>query len=164
MFFPFFSEKSSTHKEYGMNQIETTRALLSAIEAEDWAKAASYLTEDFTFSGAVPQPISGEQWLGIHRALQVALSNFSFNFQAGAEKGQQIFGKVQLTGKHTGELRLPIPGIPIIPATGKQVSLPAEPVVVTFRNGKIANYQVEQVNGGGVPGILRQLGGISAGH
>lgn len=147
-----------------MNQTEMVQALLSAIETKDWTGAASYLTEDFTYSGAVPQPISGEQWLGIQRAFLAAFSNLSWNYQAGAEAGQQVFGKVQLTGKHTGELRLPIPGIAVIPATGKQVSLPAETITVSFRTGKVANVHAEIVEGGGLPALLQQLGTIPAGH
>lgn len=141
-----------------MNQTETVAALLSAVEREEWAEAASYLTSDFTFSGAVPQPISGEEWLGIHKAFAAAYSNFRVNYQPGAESGQQVHCTVQLTGKHTRDLRLPIPGMPVIPATGKQVSLPREPVTYTFRDGKVADQHVEQVDGGGLPGMLQQLG------
>jgi hypothetical protein len=141
-----------------MNHSETAKALLSAIEKEEWAQAASYLTSDFTLSGPVPEPISGEAWLGLHKAFAAGLSHFSFNYQPGAETGQQVHGKVQLTANHTGELRLPMPGIPAIPATGKHVSLPAEAVTFTFHNGKVANLQVEQVAGGGLPGMLKQLG------
>ena len=141
-----------------MNQTETVAALLSAIEREEWAQAASYLTSDFTFSGAVPQPISGEEWLGIHKAFAAAYSNFSFNYQPDAETGQQVHCTVQLTGKHTRDLQLPVPGIPVIPPTGKQVSLPREPLTFTFRNGKVADLHVTPVEGGGLPGMLQQLG------
>ena len=141
-----------------MNQTETVEALLGAIEREEWAEAASYLTSDFTFSGAVPQPMSGQEWLGIHQAFAAALSNFSFNYQPGAEAGQQVQITVQLGGKNTGDLRLPVPGIPVIPATGKQVSLPREPLTFTFRDGKVADLHVEQIDGGGLPGMLQQLG------
>ena len=95
-----------------MNQTETVQALLDAIEREEWAKAASYLTGDFTFSGAVLQPISGEEWLGIHKAFAAAYDNFRINYQAGVETGQQVHCTVQLTGKNTRDLRVPMPGIP----------------------------------------------------
>lgn len=141
-----------------MNKSETVKAVVNAIEAQDWARAASYLTADYTFSGAVPQPISGEQWLGIHRALSAALANFRFNLSNLKEEGSHVTGTVQITGTHTGELRLPIPGIPAIPATGKQVNNAEEPITVTFRDDKIADWHVEQVPQGGLPGILSQLG------
>lgn len=141
-----------------MNQIETTQVLLTAIEREAWTEAASYLTNDCTFSGAVPQPISGEEWLGIHKAFAAALSNFSFHYQLSGEKGQQVYGRVQLTGKHTDDMRLPVPGLPVIPATGTEVSLPMEAIVLSFREGKVADVHIEKVQGGGLIGMLQQLG------
>jgi hypothetical protein len=141
-----------------MSKVETVTALLQAIEAEQWSKAASYLTEDFTFSGAVPQPITGEQWLGVHRAMAAAFSNFSFNFRDAREENGKVLGTVQLVADHTSELRLPIPGIPAIPATGKHISLPAEPVVISFRDEKLVNYEVKSVPDSGVPSILKQIG------
>jgi hypothetical protein len=147
-----------------MGKVDTVKALVDAIEAQEWSKATSYLTEDFTFSGAVPQPISGEQWMGVHRALAAAFSDFDLHFQEAREESGKVFGKVQLSGDHTGELRLPIPGIPVVPATGKHFSLPAEPVIVSFRDEKIANYAVEFVPDSGIPGILQQIGAASEAH
>ena len=40
-----------------MSASETLQTVISAIEANDFARARSYLTDDFTFGGAVPQPI-----------------------------------------------------------------------------------------------------------
>jgi hypothetical protein len=45
-----------------------------------------------------------------------------------------------------------------VPATGKKVSLPAEASTFTIKNGKIARLDVAPTPGGGVPGILSQLG------
>jgi hypothetical protein len=145
-----------------MGKVETVEAVVTAIEAHEWSKAASYLTEDFTFSGAVPQPISGEQWMGVHRALAAAFSHFNLNFQEAREESGKVVGKVQLTGDHTGELRMPIPGFPVVPATGKHISLPAEPVIVSFRGEKIANYEVAPAPDSGLPGILQQIGAAPA--
>jgi SnoaL-like polyketide cyclase len=147
-----------------MGKVDTVNAVVDAIEAQEWSKATSYLTEDFTFSGAVPQPISGEQWMGVHRALAAAFSDFNLHFQRAHEESGKVFGEVQLTGDHTGELRLPIPGIPVVPATGKHISLPAEPVIISFRGEKISNYEVEPVPESGIPGILQQIGAASSAH
>ena len=64
----------------------------------------------------------------------------------------------QITGTQTGELNLPLPGVPKIPASGKHVSLPKEKNTVTVKNGKISRFEAEVVPGGGVMGILAQLG------
>lgn len=147
-----------------MNKVETVTALLTAIETQEWSKAVSYLTEDFTFSGATPQPINAEQWMGVHRAMAAAFSNFRFNFQHAREEGGKVLGSVQLVADHTSELRLPIPGIPAIPATGKHISLPADPVVISFRGEKLSNYDVTSEPASGIPGILQQIGAAPAAH
>lgn len=147
-----------------MGRVETAKAVVTAIEAQEWSKATSYLTEDFTFSGAVPQPISAEQWMGVHRALAAAFSHFNLHFQEAREESGKVVGTVQLTGDHTGELRLPIPGISVVPATGKQISLPAERVTISFRGEQIVNYEVESSPESGIPGILQQIGAASAAH
>lgn len=147
-----------------MNQRDTVQALMNAIEQEEWAQAASYLTDDFVFSGAVPQPIGSAEWLGIHKAFAAAYSDFRLNYQFGAEEGERVHCTVQLSGKQTSELRIPMPGVPVVPATGKTVSLPREAITVTFRAGKIADFHVDPVEGGGLPGMLKQLGAVPAGH
>lgn len=147
-----------------MSKVETVKTVIGAIEAQEWSKATSYLTEDFIFGGAAAQPLSGEQWLGVHRAFAAAFSNFSFNLQDVREEGGKVLGKVHLTGNHTGELRLPVPGIPAVPPTGRHISLPTEPVIISFRDEKLSNFEVESGADGGLPGILKQVGVTPAAH
>ena len=45
-----------------------------------------------------------------------------------------------------------------MPPTGKHVQLPYEPLTVTVINGKATRIGAEHVEGGGVPGVLAQLG------
>ena len=42
-----------------MNALETTKKLFNLIEAKDRAGALELLSDDFLFSGPVPEPISG---------------------------------------------------------------------------------------------------------
>jgi hypothetical protein len=112
-----------------MNKIDTVKAFSEALDARDFNKAASYLADDFVFAGPVPQPI-----------------------------GKQAFIAVQITGTHTRGLVLPMPGIPPIPATGKSVSLPEEHITFTFKGDKITSLTSDNVPGGGVAGVLAQIG------
>lgn len=144
-----------------MNAVETVRAMLAAIEAQDWDTARGYLTDDFTFGGAVPQPISAEAWLGVHRALGAAMPDFSFNVSGLREEQGVVNGTVQLTGTQTRELSLPIPGTPVIAPTGRRLSSPAENFTCAFRGDKLSSYTVQPVAHGGVHGILEQLGAPS---
>ena len=48
-----------------MNELEISKKLLGYIEANDRTSAQKLLAEDFTFSGPVPEPISGPRWLAM---------------------------------------------------------------------------------------------------
>ena len=141
-----------------MNAQELTQQLIGRIEANDFEGALALLTDDFTFSGAVPQPISGQEWVGVHRALGAAMPDFRFNYVATGGDNTTAEGTVSLTGTQTNELALPIPGIPRVPATGKRIANPKERVWVSVRGDKIYNFRVESVPNGGLMGILAQLG------
>jgi SnoaL-like domain len=141
-----------------MNAQELMQQVVKRIEAQDFDGALALLTDDFTFSGAVPQPISGKEWMGVHRALAAAMPDLRFNYLAAGGQNDTAEGTVSLAGTHTGELVLPIPGIPRVPATGKKIVWPKEPVRATTRADKLSNWRVESVPGGGIPGMLKQMG------
>jgi len=141
-----------------MNNADILLSLLNAIETNDFAKAASYLTDDFTFGGAVPQPLNGQQWLGLHRAFNQAFPDFTFNARIIGTEGEHVSAVVQLTGTQTGLLTFPPLGIIDFTPTGRRVQLPQEPFDATVRGNKVAALLVHQVPGGGLPGILTQLG------
>jgi predicted ester cyclase len=141
-----------------MTKTETVKAFSAALEARDFDKAASYLTDDFVFSGPVPQPIGKQEFIAVQSAFESAFQDWSFNSHDEVEQGDKVVAAVQITGTHTRELALPMPGMPPVPATNKRVSLPVEHITFTFRGDKIAALTSDNVPGGGVPGILRQIG------
>ncbi len=141
-----------------MNARGIAQKVFMKIEDQDWDGALALLTDDFTFSGAVPQPINGRQWIGVHRALAGAMPDLRFNFAGAGDDNGTARGTVALTGTHTGEFVAPIPGLPNVPPTGKRIALPKEPITVTERDGKLANLHVEPVPNGGLLGILKQMG------
>ncbi len=141
-----------------MNAQQITQKVLKAIEDQDWNAAQALLADEFTFTGAVPEPINGAAWIGVHRALAHAMPDFRFNYVATGGDDGLAEGVVQLSGTNTGELALPIPGLPRVPATGRKITNPRERVSVRARNGKLVNYEVEHVSDGGVAGILKQMG------
>ena len=141
-----------------MNAVETVQAVIGAIEANDFARARSLLADDFTFGGAVPQPIGPDAWLGIHKSFNAAMPDFSFNASNFRDENGVAACQVQITGTQTQTLTLPIPGAPPIPPTGKRVSLPAEPIRATTHGDKLASITVTEIPGGGLPGLLAQLG------
>src|SRR5207248_6764420 len=89
-------------------------------------------------------------------AFQRAFPDWKFNLHEAEEQGDIVTGAVQITGTHTQDLVLP--GMPPIPATHKKVSLPEEHLVFTFKGDRIASLASDNVPGGGVAGVLQQIG------
>lgn len=141
-----------------MTSSETVQALIAAIEANDFAKAATYVTPDFTFGGAVPQPLNAQAWLGFHQALNQACPDMRFNLRVVEDQGALVKATVQLSGTQTGTLNAPALGINNFAPTGKHFQLPQEPVDFDVHDGKVAAIRVAAVPGGGVAGLLGQLG------
>ncbi len=140
-----------------MNAGDIVRELYSTLEAQQFDKALSMLTDDFTFSGATPQPLNKQQWIGVIRAMKAAIPDWSFGYKGTKVDGDYVEGTVSITGTQTGTLTLPMPGMQPIPATGKKVAGPTEKVELTVLGAQVASLAVENVPGGGVPGIVAQL-------
>ena|SRR5689334_25301691 len=141
-----------------MDAEKLVRDTLAAMEAGDAAKAGSNMTDDFVFSGPVPQPIGKAEFLGLQGGLVKAIPDWKFNASNFKVQGNTVSGTVQITGTHTATLDTHIPGMPPIPATGKRIALPQEPFTFTLRNDKIALFEAAHVEGGGVMGLLAQIG------
>ena len=141
-----------------MSKVDIVQAFSDALEAKDFNKAASYLADDFVFVGPAPQPLGKQEFLAVQRACEEAFPDWSFNSHDEVEQGDRVVAAVQITGTHTRDLVLPIPGLPPIPATGKRVSLPEEHITFTFKGDTIASLTSDNVPGGGIPGLLAQIG------
>lgn len=141
-----------------MDAAEATRKLFELIESRETGAAAEYLSDDFTFAGPVPDPIDAAAWLGLHDRLNAAFPDFSFNLRDVQQVGNTAQGTLQLSGTHSSDLDLSAIDLPNVPATGKSFELPPESVTVTIEGEKITSVQAARVEGGGVMGILSQLG------
>jgi len=141
-----------------MSALEMANKLLQALEAKDTTTAAKLLSDDFTFSGPVPQPISGPEWLAMQQSLGIAFPDWSFHVADLREDGSKVRGTIQITGTHKGDLDLSGLGMPKVPATGKAVKLPRGEITLTVSNGKFTSLNSPAPDGGGVMGILSQIG------
>lgn len=101
---------------------------------------------------------SNELRQGIHRALAAVMPDLRFNSAPTTSNGSHTTGAVKITGAHTGEFDLPVPGIPRVPATGNAIANPTELVEVTVRDGRVTKWKVEHVPNGGLGGLLSQMG------
>lgn len=141
-----------------MDTRELAEAFMEAFQAGDFDTAASYLSDDFRFSGPVPQPISGPEWMGMSAAMKAAFPDLNYNFQVVSVKGNVVKTRTQLSGTHTGNLDLSGMGMGVIPASGVSFNNPVEEGEATIRGGQMTSLHIHSVAGGGLAGILAQIG------
>ena len=141
-----------------MSNTDVVKSVLAAFESGDAKKAESLLSDDMVFAGPMPQPVGKKEFIGLQSALVAAIPDWKFNGGDYKEQGDKVMLKAHISGTHTKPLTLPPMGIQSLPATGKHVQLPFEALTVTVKNGKATRIDAEHVEGGGVPGLLTQLG------
>jgi hypothetical protein len=141
-----------------MSNIDICQAALAAAEAGDYAKVSGMLTDDMKFAGPVPEPVGKKEFIGIQSAMTAGMPDWKFNGTDWKEAGDKVTAVIQISGTQTRELKLPLPGMQPIPASNKHVSLPKEPITFTVTGGKISRLESAAVPGGGVMGVLAQLG------
>jgi SnoaL-like polyketide cyclase len=120
--------------------------------------AESYLTPDAVAAGGVlPQPIPAKEAISILSALNTAFPDLKFDVQNVTAKGNQATVQAIWSGTNTGPLNLPMPGMPSIPPTGKQVSV-KDTYIVTVQGDKVSRLEVDSPSDGGLPAALAQIG------
>jgi predicted ester cyclase len=128
------------------------------IKLNDVNAAESYLTPDAVAAGGVlPQPIPAKEAISLMSALNTAFPDLKFDIQNVTVEGDQATVQAIWSGTHNGPLNMPLPGMPSIPPTGKQVSV-KDAYIVTVQGDKVARIEVNSPSDGGIPAALRQIG------
>lgn len=141
-----------------MGAQEVGQAFVDAFNSGDLDTARWYLADDFQLSGPTPQPIGADQWMGLTQVLRDAFPDINYNLRIVGMEGDTVRTTSQVTGTHTGELDLSFMGLGVIPATGRRFSNPEEPGEGVVRGDKIISIHIYSQPGGGLMGILAQLG------
>jgi SnoaL-like polyketide cyclase len=141
-----------------MNQREIVQALLDSVQRGDFEKAKSLLSSDYQFSGPIPEPINAETWLGITKNLKKAFPDLDYRFHVDGVEGEITKVSAELKGTHRGTLDLSPIGLGVTPATNKSFATPREHGTVTCKGDKVVSWVVDPIEGGGLMGILNQLG------
>ncbi len=141
-----------------MSIITTVKTFMTALQAGDMAMAASIMSDDFLISGLTPRPLNKGEFLALQSELLGAMPDFSYNLDQVQHEGNEVTALIRITGTHTGDLSLPLFGIQLIPPTGIAVALAQVPCEFQINAGKVVGVRVEQVPGGGLSGLLQQVG------
>jgi len=125
---------------------------------DDVNVAKSYLAPDAVAAGGVlPQPMPLSEAMNMMTALKTAFPDLKFDVQNVTVKGNQATVQAIWSGTNKGPLNLPMPGMPSIPSTGKQVSV-KDTYIVTVQNDKVSRLEVDSPSDGGIPAALGQIG------
>lgn len=138
-----------------MSALDIVKALDEQISGGDLGKAGDYMADDFKFVGVGPVPLGKQESLGVWGALRAAMPDFNHNLSNFREAYNIVYATVEVTGTHTGTFA--IPDGPQLAPTNRKLRNPVERVAIKVRDGKATEWDVEQVPGGGLSGILGQL-------
>jgi len=144
-----------------MNPREIVQALLDSVQRGDFQKANFLVSKDCQFSGPVPELLKREAWMGMNKNLKKACPNLDYHFhvdRVDGLNGHLVKISAELKGTHSGVLDLSPIGLGVSPATDKSFATPREHVKVTIKDSKVASWVAEPIDGGGLKGILFQLG------
>ena len=141
-----------------MNKREIVQTLLDSVQKGDFVNARSLLTDDFQFSGPIPQPINREAWLGMSASLKTAFPDLDYHFKVIGADDDVVKTTSQLSGTHRGSFDLTNMNMGVIPATHQSFSAKVEKTKITVKENKITSWVVEPTQGAGLEAILDQLG------
>jgi hypothetical protein len=141
-----------------MNAIDTVRTCITALQSGDLELAANTLSDDFLLTGLTSTPLRKNEVLVLQGELLTAMPDFSYNLAEIRREERDVSAMVQITGTHTRDLTLSVLGLPPVQPTGIAVTLPQVSATFEVEEGKVLGMQVETVPGGGLAGLLQQIG------
>jgi len=141
-----------------MDPKATVQTLFDAIQAANFEKAKSLLTDDFMFSGPVPEPVNGPAWIAMSASLKAAFPDLNYQFKIEGVNDNVVNISAQLKGTHKGNLDLSTMGMGVIPATNKSFAATREHGKITVQGDKVKALANEPTDGAGLMAILGQLG------
>jgi predicted ester cyclase len=142
---------------------EIVNAFMQALETKEYARAGDYLSDSFFFIGFTPRPLTKSQFLEVMSRLAAGFPDLSYTFHGVYEdtataEGTPVRGTVRITGTQTDSFTLSPLGLAPIPQTARSIALPEETWEYLIRDNAIASIRVDHVPGGGIEGLLSQLG------
>ncbi len=141
-----------------MKNLETAQKFASLLNARDWNELHDLLAENFTARGPT-LALNREQIIHYLQILITAFPDMEFGLTNFEEKDGLMVSKGREKGTHTGRLDLHPLGIEVsLPPTGKTFELPETIYMIGAAGGKVIYYGEEEVAGGGLAGLLAQLG------
>jgi hypothetical protein len=138
---------------------DTVRSFATAIDTNELETAADFLAADFIFSGWAQKSLNKADFLSLISSLKEGIPGLSLNLHNVLESGQDtVTGTIHISGYQSSSFVISVLGTPPIPQMAKSVSLPTEEVTFHMKDNLITAFEVKHVEGGGIRGLVRQLG------
>jgi predicted ester cyclase len=141
-----------------MDSKATVQALMDSIQKGDFAKAKTLISDDFIFSGPVPEPVSGDAWLAISKEMKIGFPDLEYHFHVENMIAETVSISAQLKGTHTGPLDLSSMNMGVIPPTNRAFSAERETGKATVKGDQVTSWVLLPTEGAGMKAILGQLG------
>jgi len=141
-----------------MNKREIVQALVESVQKGDFVTVESMLTDDFQFSGPVPEPVNKKTWIEMSASLKTAFPDLDYHFNVTGSDGDDVKITSQLSGTHKDSFNLTNMKMGIIPPTNKTFSTQSEKGKITVKDGNITSWEMKPNEGAGLMEILKQLG------
>lgn len=141
-----------------MDALDTAKKAADLLDCRDLAGLQKLMADGFTAKGPA-QMLNKAQTLGYLQLFFTAFPDHHFNFTGFKLEGNLVHCSGQETGTHLGTFDLKPLGKPItLPPTGKTFSLPKSRFSFGMVDGMLTSFTEEPIKGGGLAGILEQLG------
>lgn len=141
-----------------MSNIDIAKKFAELMEAKDLKGLQEIMADDFAAKGPSLE-LNKPQVIGYLNILFTAFPDISFGLTDFEEIGDLISCDSHERGTHNGILDLNPFGMPIsLPPSGKTFTLPKGRFVFRVTDDKVTYFSEEIVEGGGLAGMLAQLG------
>ncbi len=141
-----------------MTTLEIATRFSEFLERRDLAGLQTLLADDFAARGPTME-VNKQQTLAYLQVLFTAVPDYRFGLTNFEEEGELVRCTTHESGTHQGVLDLKALRLPVsVPPTGKSFQLPSSTLTIRVVNGKVAYFGEEAVPGGGLAGMLEQLG------
>lgn len=140
-----------------MTNLQMVQNLITNIQEGKFDQIRSMLTDDFEFRGFTPTPIRADQWIDLLASLRTAFPDMRYNFSIVNEEDNVVNVTSKWHGTHSDPFDLSFLDMGMIPASNKSFNLNTENSRFVIRDGKIASWIVDPIEGASLNAILDQL-------
>jgi hypothetical protein len=141
-----------------MKHLDVVRSFFHSLEDGDLRRALRLCDRDLAVVTPGHRVLDGKDFERVMFALTQALPDLRYEPRELVEDTEIVSGLLDISGTHTRDLAIPLWGLPVVPASGRRVLLPGEPLEVSIRYGKIRRLGSPLQGARGLLGPVQVLG------